>query len=280
MNSRRQTKAIQERTVSEASHPGLWLDKFISELGSETDQSKEARAKLVEEVSKIRVPNEYKTFYDSRWKPNLEHVCGQSNLRKATVGTSLDGRTIPGRLSIGLGGASVLETSIQLHRTYGMPVIPGSALKGLCSSFAHQRLGQTEPTWQKNGERHQVLFGDTSNAGYVTFFDALYIPETAFNASGQKPESPLLTDTITVHHQSYYQGKEENGALVPPADWDDPNPVPFLSCTGSFLIGLAGPQEWTKAAFEILEQALTEFGIGAKTSSGYGRMTLAVLKLR
>jgi CRISPR-associated protein Cmr6 len=280
MNSRRQNSVIKERKVADASHAGLWLDKFITELGSETTESKEARAKLVNEVSSIKVSSAYEPFFKERWKPNLALICGANNLRTATVGTKLEHQIVPGRLSIGLGNASVLETSIQLHRTYGVPMIPGSALKGLCSSFAHQRL---DATWRKAGkdeagkelpigEQQKVLFGDTSSAGYVTFFDALYIPNSAVDAKGQKLESPLVTDTITVHHSAYYQGGDQ---LAPPADWDDPNPVPFLSCTGSFLIGLAGPQDWTQAAFEILEQALSEFGVGAKTSSGYGRMVLS-----
>jgi len=41
-----------------------------------------------------------------------------------------------------------------------------------------------------------------------------------------------------------------------------------------YLIALHGPDEWVKAAFEILAHALRGEGIGAKTSSGYGRMVL------
>jgi CRISPR-associated protein Cmr6 len=53
--------------------------------------------------------------------------------------------------------------------------------------------------------------------------------------------------------------------------------VPFLSVTGRYLIALAAPElpnpsEWIQATFAILEGALEEMGIGAKTSSGYGRM--------
>jgi CRISPR-associated protein Cmr6 len=78
-----------------------------------------------------------------------------------------------------------------------------------------------------------------------------------------------------VHHPAYYSGK--NVELVPPADWDEPTPVPFLSATGSYLIALSAPkgcEEWRQAAFDILKLALAEEGVGAKTSSGYGRMTI------
>ena len=93
-------------------------------------------------------------------------------------------------------------------------------------------------------------------------------------ASDQALKSVLHQDTITVHHPGYYQGNHEA-----PSDWDSPRPIPFLSATGTYLIALAAPnldnaQHWIDANFEILGHALEEMGIGAKTSSGYGRMTL------
>jgi len=39
------------------------------------------------------------------------------------------------RIVIGLGGESVLETDITLHHLYGIPFIPGSALKGLTRAY-------------------------------------------------------------------------------------------------------------------------------------------------
>ena len=35
---------------------------------------------------------------------------------------------VGGRLIVGLGGDNVLETGITLHHTYGVPIIPGSAM--------------------------------------------------------------------------------------------------------------------------------------------------------
>jgi CRISPR/Cas system CMR subunit Cmr6 (Cas7 group RAMP superfamily) len=35
---------------------------------------------------------------------------------------------------------------------------------------------------------------------------------------------------------------------------------------------LAGPDDWIEPTFKLLKLALSEEGIGAKTSSGYGRM--------
>src|SRR5207302_10163433 len=56
---------------------------------------------------------------------------------------------VKGRMIIGLGDESVLETAITLHRTYGVPYIPGSALKGLAAAYVRQRLGEA---WQKGSK--------------------------------------------------------------------------------------------------------------------------------
>lgn len=244
MSTRRQPLENLQKT--ETTNAGLWLDKFIREQ-ARTD--KESRQVLVKEVAEIRAPEDYSHWFE-RWRRALQDYGAEC--REATV---------QGRMALGLGEESVLETAITLHHTYGVPYIPGSALKGLVASFARQHLGND---WQVDTPAYVMVFGDTKNAGYVTFFDALPLPNSANSAA-------LHTDVVTVHHKSYYQ----LNSIVPPADWDDPNPVPFLSTTGKYLITLAGPPPWVSAAFKILEHALAHAGIGAKTSSGYGRLTLS-----
>jgi CRISPR-associated protein Cmr6 len=237
---------LQGVRVHSTTHAGLWLDKYIDL--SETEQTPQAR--LVQEVSEeINTPDIYTTFFD-RWSKALEDS-----------GAVLKEAQVQGRLAINLGAEAVLETSIALHHTYGVPYIPGSAMKGLAAHYAHSQLDGNH--WKKTSPAYTILFGDTSNAGYVTFFDALYVP-----GSGHKQKA-LWPDIITVHHPDYYQASSNP---PPPADWDNPTPIPFLSATGRYLIALKGPTEWVEKAFEILGLALENEGIGAKTSSGYGRM--------
>ncbi len=78
---------------------------------------------------------------------------------------------------------------------------------------------------------------------------------------------PLKKDTVTGHHQEYNKGDN-----VPPADWDRPTIIPFISVHGKFLIAISGDEKAKPVAMEILRLALLNEGIGAKTSSGYGRM--------
>jgi len=238
---------LQNARPYAATHAGLWLDKFYD--ASIESEKTTPEHELVEQVAGLSVPQAYDDFF-KRWEQSLNALGAQ--IRRAKV---------KGRLAINLGAESVLETSIALHRTYGVPYIPGSALKGLAASFAHQHL--EGETWRKGtGEAHKELFGTTEQAGCVTFFDALYMP-----GSGHQGRA-LWPDIITVHHPDYYQGKNN----APPADWDSPTPINFLTATGTYLIALAGPDAWVQAAFSILEKALASEGIGAKTNSGYGRM--------
>jgi len=246
---------LSRLTPQANTNAGLWLDKF---LGDGNDQPK---PKLVKEVAAtIKTSDLYPAFF-ARWKESLQNE--QTMLAEAKV---------EGRLAIGLGDDGVLETSITLHHTYGVPYLRGSALKGLAASFARNRIGGM---WEKKSKAYQVVFGETDEAGYVTFHDALYVPGSGVN------QQSLHADVMTVHHSDYYGEKKDERGLLPPADWDEPIPVPFLSATGKYLIALSAPkgcEAWCQAAMEILKLALAEEGVGAKTSSGYGRMKLEVSK--
>lgn len=249
-------------------HPGLWLDKYIGSLerysastqAGETEQSPQRQ--LVEEVAGLPVSDLYKAFY-RRWSEDLR----QSGARVVTFKAKSP-------LAIGLGNESVLETSIALHRTYGVPYLPGSALKGLAAAYARLMGG---PAWQPGEEAYQVVFGSTAGAGYITFLDALSLP-----AEEQAEEYPLRSDVVTVHHSNYYIGPDAQKKIAPPADWDSPNPVSFLSARGTYLVALnadpelANRERWLDAVFSLLTEALLALGIGARTSSGYGRMERSI----
>ncbi|WP_205703956.1 type III-B CRISPR module RAMP protein Cmr6 [Candidatus Chloroploca sp. Khr17] len=254
MLSRR--KALQECGWA-SDHAGLLLDRYLYRAGSASGESDSPQAELVKQVTNVREPKAYKLFF-TQWQDALTNRGAVQRVARTK-----------GRLILNLGAESVIETSLALHRTYGMPYLPGSALKGLAAAYARQYL--EGEAWQATrdvnqpsyGEHYKTIFGTPKEAGYITFFDALYLP-----GSGLKGQA-LYQDIITVHHPDYYQGQGS-----PPADWDSPTPVPFVSATGHYLIALHGPPAWVNLTFEILALALDELGIGAKTSSGYGRMAL------
>jgi hypothetical protein len=113
---------------------------------------------------------------------------------------------------------------------------------------------------------HRFLFGTTEEAGAIIFHDAWLCPETLCDA--------LKLDVLTPHHPEWQLNK------VPPTDFDSPIPVPFLSVAGTFRIRVSwnGPpghlqeQAWTSLALQLLQEALSKWGVGGKTSSGYGRL--------
>lgn len=50
--------------------------------------------------------------------------------------------TLRSRLAIGLGGSNVMENGITLHRIFGFPVIPGSAIKGVCAHWLFCKIAE------------------------------------------------------------------------------------------------------------------------------------------
>lgn len=187
---------------------------------------------------------------------------------------------VNGRMVLGLGSESPLETGLRLHHTYGTPLIPGSALKGLAAHYCDQVWGKQEREFRKevevtdeNGNKRKrpgnyfmILFGTTEDSGHIVFHDAWITPDSL--------QDSLVRDVMTVHHPEYY--KEQGNSA--PSDFDDPTPIPFLSVRGAFEIALhcdvngADGEKWVRLAMALLRDALAQWGIGGKTNAGYGRL--------
>lgn len=252
------------------SHAGLWIDKFLSSQpmnGENGDAARGARGNHLRMAAGIRYPEGYEKAFERRlrlfdttadlhWNDN-DSVGAEDAAEDFTVVVA-EAKS-RGRLVVGLGEESVLEVGIHLDHTWGVPVIPGSALKGLAAAAARQLV--EDESWRESGESYRCLFGSTDEQGEVAFLDAWWKPE--------KANFPLHLDVMTVHHAEYYQSKS-----AAPSDTDSPVPIPFLSTTGTFVLAVEGPGEWCDAALELLRIGLDKLGIGAKTNSGYGRMTL------
>lgn len=219
----------------------LWFQKY---LNRELDQPAQA---LMDSITKLpqQVDPVYVNYYN-RWVSRLQEIGSATEVAATT-----------GRMVINLGAESASEVSIALHHTYGVPLIPGTALKGLAAHYANSNMGAE---WKKGTDAYKAIFGTGKTAGYVTFHDALLVPE-------YPDTQPLKKDVVTGHHQNYNKGDD-----VPPADWDSPNIIPFISVHGKFLIAISGDEKAKPVAMEILRLALLNEGVGAKTSSGYGRM--------
>lgn len=166
------------------------------------------------------------------------------------------------RWVIGLGNQTILETGITLHHTYGVPFIPGSALKGLA-----QALAELEPPTGVDADMKRAIFGEQDRtekdrAGEVVFLGAM-------PAKDSPPR--LVVDVMTPHCPKYYAGSRDN-----PLEIEDPSPVPFLCVAGGeYQVAVAPRRSATalsivKTASELCKTALKDMGIGSKTAKGYG----------
>lgn len=104
----------------------------------------------------------------------------------------------------------------------------------------------------------------------MVFHDALYIPGSGLDRRTNK-DRPYAVDVLTVHQKSYYDAKGWNAH---PNDWENPVPVSFLTVRpgARFLLAASGPDAWVRLAFSLLRDALVEWGVGGKTTSGYGHI--------
>jgi CRISPR-associated protein Cmr6 len=262
--------ALRDLACRSTTHAGLWLDRYLTrqtsgEQGISSEQKTEAqqaRRKLILEASGIKLPEGYPQAFET-WKESFDP--GRS---------VFDAARARGRMVVGLGAKGALEAGLTLHRTWGVPYIPGSSLKGIAAMAADAFF--EDPRWKRRfdtskarpDERNawDALFGDPEEMGAVLFHDAWLLPTSRY---------PYLhLDVMTVHHADYYAGKSESAG-----DDEDPNPVPFASVTGEFLVvveALPGVSEdWLRAAWEALRLGLDRHGIGGKTNAGYGRLSLA-----
>lgn len=219
-------------------NPGLLFTRGLISMNDSQDIGP-----FLEKMASVQAPGLYQRAFN-RWQQhtvtdeNCVPWCGQ----------------IDGRLYLGVGEPHVLETNLTLNHSYGVPVIPGSSLKGLARAYASHAL---------NPEAIDVLFGKGSDeqqgdAGYLIFHDAWWIP-------GSSP-SPFALEIITVHHPDYYKQKGSKRASA----MDSPTPNHQLAIQGSFYFVIEGSREWAELGMKILKNALMDQGLGAKSTSGYG----------
>lgn len=232
------------------SNAGLFFDRGFKQWDEDDGDRGKSIRKHIDDVCNINVPEIYIKAY-RRWL-GITH----DNSFAKWFGR------LEGRMFIGLGGAHVLETQVMRHSVYGIPMIPGSALKGLVRAKSEDYGLQTDEA--------DVLFGksgetpDEMDAGYLIFHDAWWVPE------GGSTSKPYARDIVTVHAQKYYESK---GKTHPHPDMESPNPNHQLAVQGSFYFVIEGLQYWAELGMKILICALQDEGIGGKVAAGYGYFT-------
>lgn len=157
------------------------------------------------------------------------------------------------RLIVGLGEPSVKETGLCVDFLYGMPMLPGTAIKGVFRHFCEDKLEAGTP----ERERIENWFGNEKHAGELIFLDS--IPE----------KYSIVEDVISNHYQNYYQGENNY-----PTE-EEPNLVSYKSVrVDKMRIVILKKTDLTrdenKQVYNLFHECLKECSFGARGSVGYG----------
>lgn len=258
------------------SNLSLLLDRYVGYNGKWNFEEKQKATFFKQIAQNFQMPQSFIQAYYKRWQ-----IITQSLPHTQTFTAAPEWRMV-----VGLGQSSILETSMVLDRITGIPIIPGSSLKGLAASYAllcilgktdrdkdvereYQRfLKKDIPELPEHFESFIQIFGYQGEVGKVIFLDAV------------PTKTPTLEpDIMNNHHQEYYGDKTGNTS---PAPWDSPIPVYFLTLgrESEFAFAVAGrdnkedTQYLVNQAAQWLKAGLSELGIGAKTTAGYGYMPI------
>jgi len=253
-------RLLTQARLQRCKNLGLLLDKYPPQMAVEESKGKSnwLRAFAADNhIDTQLVENVYNRWFNAITAMQAKHFPA----------------TTAWRMIIGLGGETVLETDLTLHHLYGIPFIPGSALKGLTRAYVTGEIAEHKSKKIEDDDSDiQRIFGTQKEAGSVIFFDAMPVND----------KINFDLDIMNAHYPKYYGEKQ------PPANNQDPNPVTFLTVANTtFLFALAPrrpkkthPQEHlqdakdTEEAMGWLQNALRDYGVGGKTSAGYGYFSI------
>ncbi|QDA31655.1 type III-B CRISPR module RAMP protein Cmr6 [Thermococcus indicus] len=217
------------------------------------------------------------------------------------------------RLVVGLGDESVYETSIRLLRNYGVPYIPGSALKGITRAWATEMMaelldgagGFSGDFYERAGQVQKFLsegkagkFPENSEvtpSGEIEEFvntvgvgnSPRRIAEKLVELFGTTKNrgKAIFLDALPVppgrgdwHLFEWDIMNPHYGPYYqrgePPGDWHSPVPVIFLTVKAKTPFLFGVAGEMKETAWELLKLAIENHGVGAKTTLGYGRFNV------
>jgi len=194
---------------------------------------------------------------------------------------------LEGRLAINLADSLIQNAGISLDRLFGLPFIPGSAVKGVCRHAALEELNASKGEERARlFESFRNVFGTADNDfthGELRPFRDL-LADRSENQRGSVSflpaypvnEARIVVDLTNVHYPDYYRrGRTEDLANERP----QPNPFPAVEIGAQFAFCIVLNRtdvaaDVLPAARRWLECALTVHGLGAKTASGYGWFSL------
>ncbi|MFM2319176.1 MAG: hypothetical protein RLZZ215_1797 [Pseudomonadota bacterium] len=264
---------------------GLWFERFFNKYDEYWNIQKEIKD-IQEEGKKAWISQI--TNSDCGDQDNLDIAINQQKSLCRSLGGEVKAFKAEWHFATGLGNAHPVENGFAWHPTLGTPYLSGASVKGLVRAYIETWAGLEKAEirevcrrWfgseSKNPKEQDK--DNPSEAGTYIFFDAMPI----------KPVT-LACDIMTPHMGDWYAKGDQISDVTRnadrlPADWHNPVPIPFLVVKeGSFLFCVAPRQllnvnakkqaeEELPDVMRALGNALEYMGAGAKTATGYGRMT-------
>jgi CRISPR-associated protein Cmr6 len=269
-------------------HLGLRLYEYLPSELIDDRTLKQSALRAIQESSDKLLPPEVLAAVAARRLETARAVPGE-------LAGPLELR-LTSALTIGMANRNLVENGLTLMRPYGIPMIPGSAVKGTVSAFLAEIIGGTMHVNQEDraallgkklllplfgwGPSEQGKSKDEGQSGRVAFFDALLV------------KGAFTVDVTTVHHAKYYQGEG-----TAPAGFESPVPIPFPAvAAGSMFqfLAVTAPGMTLPALPAEVKDRLQEFdirrvdtivgfiedavaatgfyrGFGCQTNVGYGR---------
>ena len=287
---------FQGDQVLKNANPGLVFDRYLKmwtkspdgmPVAGDKPESRQVLRNFADEFKKRKdgpCDAALKAFH-RRWHRLEQRMAASNRIRIQSRAFRLSWR-----LATGLGNFHPLENGFSFDTLTGVPFLSAAAVKGVCRRAAQLGLADMDE------KRILKLFGPetiepgiaSQGQGLLAFYDAL--PETW---------PALLGDIVNCHHMEYYErvakrenqnenddiridGNQKKSPPPFPAETESPNPVFFLTVAGGadfvFRIGCRQKgqtntdeaQKSIDEAFQLLEDALSTLGTGAKTAAGYG----------
>jgi CRISPR type III-B/RAMP module RAMP protein Cmr6 len=252
--------ALQKRGTSASWN--LQLDKLSFVRGGDTDAKKQA------------LDSARRSYADARTQTHLSDACNRQrafrDVLRTQHGANYREVTLINctRLLLHLGRASVHENvGLASERSTGLPVIPGTAIKGIVSTWAcwegNLLTDGALPETIAKRDQDRALFsslaerilGSNAETGSTSAGELVFL-------GGFPVTPPRLAIDILTPHERGNPLPNPFLALDPGTRWI----FPFLARPGrSDVDGLL------QQSTNWLSEALTQVGLGAKTAAGYGR---------
>lgn len=260
-------KILKDKNIT-PDNLNLLYNKFYKEEDYKGQNKERFFREFIDAASNANIKEKIKTYLKA-CKKRLDDIV--RDYAKSNYAVHNFELTTDWRLVVGLGGTTVLETSLTLHPLYGFPFIPSSALKGVARAAAlfldkkfvdedDKKINEEIVSNSSPDITAKFVFGTKESVGNAIFFDAIPDKVDIFDI-----------DIMNNHYEDYYNNK-----TLPPADWYSPNPIKFVTIKPGtkFNFYVVSKEcllnEKYPNASDWLIKGLKDIGIGSKTGSGYG----------